>query len=75
MIAWYALFAPRGTPAPVVERLSKEIEKILQRAATSAPKWPSLAPSRIICRRKALTDYVAAESPKWGPLLKEHQGL
>ena len=30
VIAWYGLFAPRGTPASVVARLSAEIEKALQ---------------------------------------------
>ncbi len=31
VLAWFALFAPRGTPEPIVQRLSAEIEKILKR--------------------------------------------
>jgi tripartite-type tricarboxylate transporter receptor subunit TctC len=70
VIAWYALFAPRGTPEPVVARLSSEIEKIVgnsdvrtQMAALGAePRYMS---------PKALTDFVAVESPKWGSLLKD----
>ena len=31
VIAWYALFAPKGTPEPVIARLNTEIEKIVAR--------------------------------------------
>ena len=31
VLAWFALFAPKGTPEPIVQRLSTEIEKILKR--------------------------------------------
>ncbi|GAA4333090.1 tripartite tricarboxylate transporter substrate binding protein [Variovorax defluvii] len=32
---WYALFAPAGTPKPVVERLNQEVVKILQEPAVA----------------------------------------
>jgi tripartite-type tricarboxylate transporter receptor subunit TctC len=32
LVAWYGVIAPAATPAPVVERLSTEIGRILQRA-------------------------------------------
>ncbi len=31
LIAWFALFAPAGTPQPIIERLSAESQKILAR--------------------------------------------
>ena len=70
VIAWYALFAPRGTPPAVVDRLSKEIEKILQRDDIRTELAKLGAESRYLSPQD-LTDYVAAESPKWGPLLKD----
>jgi tripartite-type tricarboxylate transporter receptor subunit TctC len=32
LIAWFAMFAPAGTPQPIVDRLSSEAEKILARS-------------------------------------------
>ncbi len=32
LIAWFAMFAPAGTPQPIVDRLSAEAEKILARS-------------------------------------------
>jgi tripartite-type tricarboxylate transporter receptor subunit TctC len=70
VVAWYALFAPRGTPDAVVTKLSRQIETIVngddfrdQMAKLGAePKY--MSPQQVI-------DYVAVESPKWGALLKD----
>ena len=70
VIAWYALFAPRGTPPAVVDRLSKEIEKILQRDDIRT-ELARLGAEPHYLSPQGLTDYIAAESPKWGPLLKD----
>jgi tripartite-type tricarboxylate transporter receptor subunit TctC len=70
VIAWYALFAPRGTPEPVVSRLSAEIEKIVARDDMRAQMAKLGAEPRYLSP-KALTDFVAIESPKWGELLKD----
>jgi tripartite-type tricarboxylate transporter receptor subunit TctC len=70
VIAWYALFAPRGTPPAVIDRLSKEMEKILQRDDISA-ELAKLGAEPHYLSPQGLTDYIAAEAPKWGPLLKD----
>jgi tripartite-type tricarboxylate transporter receptor subunit TctC len=70
VVAWYALFAPRGTPDAVVTKLSRQIETIVnsddfrdQMAKLGTePKY--MSPQQVI-------DYVANESPKWGALLKD----
>jgi tripartite-type tricarboxylate transporter receptor subunit TctC len=69
VIAWYGLFAPRGTPASVVARLSAEIEKALRLGDVRAEMAKLGAEPRYMSPQ-ALTAFVAAESPKWGPLLK-----
>jgi tripartite-type tricarboxylate transporter receptor subunit TctC len=69
VIAWYALFAPRGTPAAVVARLSAEVEKALSLDDVRTEMAKLGAEPRYMSPQ-ALTDFVAAESPKWGPLLK-----
>ncbi len=69
VIAWYALFAPRGTPAPVVARLTSEVQKILERDDVRA-EMAKLGAEPHYLSPQGLADYVATESPKWGPLLK-----
>jgi len=69
VIAWYGLFAPRGTPAPIASRLSSEVQKILDRSDVRT-EMGKLGAEPHYLSPQGLTDYVAAESPKWGPLLK-----
>jgi tripartite-type tricarboxylate transporter receptor subunit TctC len=69
VIAWYALFAPRGTPEPIVKRLSAEVEKALNLPDVRA-EMAKLGAEPHYLSPQGLTDFVATESPKWGPLLK-----
>jgi tripartite-type tricarboxylate transporter receptor subunit TctC len=67
--SWTGLFAPRGTPAPVVERVAAALKEILALPALkdrlvdggSEPIWSS----------PAETDaFVRAEYERWGPVVK-----
>jgi tripartite-type tricarboxylate transporter receptor subunit TctC len=69
VLAWYALFAPRGTPEPIVARLDAELEKILQMPDVRSKMADLGAESRYMSAAD-LTRFVAAESPKWGELIR-----
>ncbi|KQW56578.1 Bug family tripartite tricarboxylate transporter substrate binding protein [Variovorax sp. Root411] len=70
VIAWNAMYAPHGTPAPVIQRLSAELTKVMAQpdvrqrllelghepAAGGAPK--------------ELAMFARSERQKWGPLVK-----
>jgi tripartite-type tricarboxylate transporter receptor subunit TctC len=68
--AWFALFAPRGTPEPVVQRLATEIEKILKRPDIRE-KMAKLGAEPRFMNPKQVTDFVTVESAKFGALLKD----
>ena len=68
--AWYALFAPRGTPKSVVARLSAEIKTIVGRDDVRDQMARLGAEPRYLSP-KEVADFVAVESPKWGALLKD----
>jgi tripartite-type tricarboxylate transporter receptor subunit TctC len=70
VIAWYALFAPRGTPEPVVARLTEEIKKIVGRDDVR-DRMAKLGAEPRYLSPKEVADFVAVESPKWGALLKD----
>jgi tripartite-type tricarboxylate transporter receptor subunit TctC len=70
VIAWYALFAPKGTPEPVIARLNTEIEKIVARPDIRA-QMAKLGAEPKYLSPKGVADFVAHESPQWEVLLKD----
>jgi tripartite-type tricarboxylate transporter receptor subunit TctC len=69
-LAWYALFAPRETPKPIVARLGAEIEKIVHLPEVR-DKLLQLGAEPKFMNPEQLTNFVAVESPKWGQLIRE----
>ncbi len=69
VLAWYALFAPRGTPEPIVARLDAELEKILQMPDVR-DKMAELGAEPRYMGAAELTRFVEIESPKWGELIR-----
>ena len=60
VLAWFALFAPRGTPEPIVQRLAAEIEKILKRPDIRE-KLAKLGAEPRLMTSKQVTEFVAVE--------------
>jgi tripartite-type tricarboxylate transporter receptor subunit TctC len=69
-LGWYALFAPRDIPQPVVAKLSGELEKIV-RLPEIHDKMVQLGAEPRYMGPEELTSFVAVESPKWGQLIRE----
>jgi tripartite-type tricarboxylate transporter receptor subunit TctC len=68
--SWYGLFAPRGTPAPIVGRLAAAVEEALSDPAIQArfndlgtPAMRGFAPDRF-------AQYVRDEIALWAPLVR-----
>jgi tripartite-type tricarboxylate transporter receptor subunit TctC len=70
VLAWYALFAPRETPKPVLARLGADIEKIVALPEIRDNMIQLGAEPRYM-NPEQLTGFVAVESPKWGQLIRE----
>ena len=69
VLAWFAVFAPRGTPEPIVQRLAAEIEKIVKRPDIRE-KMAKLGAEPRFMNPKQLTDFVTVKSAKFGKLLE-----
>jgi tripartite-type tricarboxylate transporter receptor subunit TctC len=70
-VSWHAMFAPAGTPAPVVNRLHNEMKRIMAepeiRAKINAMGLiPFETPSL-----EGLKTYLASEREKWGSLVRQ----
>jgi tripartite-type tricarboxylate transporter receptor subunit TctC len=70
VLAWYALFAPRDTPQPIVARLTADIENIVGRPEIR-DKMTKLGAEPRYMSPEQLIGFVSVESPKWGKLLRD----
>jgi len=67
--SWTGLFAPRGTPRPVIDRLSAEIRAVLDSAPIQA-RLADLASEPIFMPPAETDGFVRAEFDRWGPVVR-----
>jgi len=71
MVSWQAVYAPKGTPAPVVQRLNTEIVKILKSKAVSDSLQNANGMEIVASSPQELTKLMASEIPRWGELIRK----
>jgi len=70
---WHALYAPKGTPKPVIDKLTKALQEALQ-DATVKQRFAALGTAPVAAERatpEALRKHLEAEIDKWGPIIKK----
>lgn len=73
MVVWYAMYAPKGTPKPIVDKLSAALQKALQdpevqgRLAQSGAE--TVPPER--ARPDVLRDHLKVEIDRWVPIIRK----
>jgi tripartite-type tricarboxylate transporter receptor subunit TctC len=70
--AWNALFAPKGTPQPIVDKLTAALDKALDDEQTRKRLLDlgSVLPDRSARGQQALTGLVKSEIARWTPIIK-----
>lgn len=70
LLAWYAMYAPAGTPAPVIERLNREI-----RTAVGSPAMQerllALGLQPVTSTPQELAEFGRSELAKWTRLMQQ----
>jgi tripartite-type tricarboxylate transporter receptor subunit TctC len=66
---WQAVYAPAGTPKPIVQRLHTEIVRILKEPDVAA-KFESLGVTVVGSTPEQLADAQKADSAKWAKVIK-----
>jgi tripartite-type tricarboxylate transporter receptor subunit TctC len=69
-LSWGGLFAPAGTPAAIVQRLSDEASQVMKSAEVQAT-LESAASFTLNMPHAQFKDYVAREASKWTALLRD----
>jgi tripartite-type tricarboxylate transporter receptor subunit TctC len=69
---WFGLYAPKGTPKPIVEQLSKALQQALQdpevKSHFAGSGAQTVAPER--ATPAALQAFLKSEIDKWGAVIK-----
>jgi tripartite-type tricarboxylate transporter receptor subunit TctC len=67
--AWFVLVAPAGTPAPIIDKLSAEVDRILKKPEV-VERFAKLGATPVGGTPKQLGDFIAAETLKWKGVVK-----
>jgi tripartite-type tricarboxylate transporter receptor subunit TctC len=69
-VSWFALFAPAGTPRPIVDKLQAEVKKILA-SPEIAKKLTEVGLDPVGSSPDELAAYQRAEIAKWAKVVKD----
>ena len=70
---WHAMYAPKGTPPAIVEKLSKALQEALK-DPTLGQRFADLGSEPVAQNRatpEALRTHLKSEIDKWGPVIKK----
>ena len=68
--AWNALYAPRGTPAPIISRLNAEVSRVLAQADVQQ-RLLQLGHEPVGGTAADLAAFEKTEREKWGPIIRK----
>ena len=71
MASWQAVYAPKGTPKPIVQRLNAEIRKILAMPDVKDKLVVQLGMEIVGSTPEELATHMAHEIPRWADLVKK----
>lgn len=71
MASWQAIYAPKGTPRPIVERLHTEIAKVLELPEVRKLFTETLGMQIVAGGPDVLADHMSKEIPRWAELVKK----
>lgn len=70
---WHAMYAPKGTPKPVIDKLSKALQEALK-DANLKQRFADMGSEPVaqnMATPEALRTHLKAEIDKWGPIIKK----
>jgi tripartite-type tricarboxylate transporter receptor subunit TctC len=67
--SWFALFAPKGTPAEITEKLNADVRKAIDGEELKR-RFAELGGEIKLMSRQELKDYVRVEHAKWAQVVK-----
>jgi tripartite-type tricarboxylate transporter receptor subunit TctC len=70
--AWWGIYAPAGTPKPIIDKFHAELVKVLGQADVRKTLTESLGMDLVVSSPEALQKWTLAEMAKWGKIVKDN---
>ena len=67
--SWFGVLAPAGTPQPIIDKLTAEVDRILKKPEV-IERFAKLGATPVGGTPKQLGDFIAAETRKWQQVVK-----
>jgi tripartite-type tricarboxylate transporter receptor subunit TctC len=71
-LAWWGIFAPAGTPAPVIQKLWAELKKAIDLADVRKTLGEGLGMEIIGASPETTQRFLLGEMQRWGKVVKDH---
>ena len=71
-VAWWGVFAPAGTPKPIIDKLNAEMAKIAKEPAVNKQLTETLGIDLKLSSPEALQAWTVAEMDRWAKVIKEN---
>lgn len=70
--AWWGIFAPAGTPKPILDRFHAELVRVFSLPEVRKTLADSLGMDLIVSGPEELQKFLLAEMDRWGRVVREH---
>jgi tripartite-type tricarboxylate transporter receptor subunit TctC len=71
-LAWWGIFAPAGTPAPILDRLHAELQKVLKMPDVRKTLTETLGMDIVAASPAATQKFLLGEMARWGKVVKDN---
>ena len=71
-LAWWGIFAPAGTPKPVIDRMVAELHKALNQPDVKKTLTETLGMDIVAASPEATQKFLLGEMARWGKVVKEN---
>jgi tripartite-type tricarboxylate transporter receptor subunit TctC len=71
-LAWWGIFAPAGTPQPILDRFHAELVKVFNQPDVHKQMSETLGMDLVVSRPAALQKFLVSEIARWGKVVREN---
>ncbi|MBK7473609.1 MAG: tripartite tricarboxylate transporter substrate binding protein [Betaproteobacteria bacterium] len=71
-LAWWGVFAPAGTPKPIIDKLNAELAKAISLPDVKKHLSEQLGMDLVVSSPEALQTWTVGEIARWGKVIKEN---
>jgi tripartite-type tricarboxylate transporter receptor subunit TctC len=71
-LAWWGIFAPAGTPKPVLDKFHGELVKVFNQPDLKKQLTETLGMDLAVSSQEGLQKWLAGEMQRWGKVVKDN---